>query len=1299
MYQPPPRLRRLMTLVIAAMVAFATLLVAPGVASAHTFKILLFSKTTGFRHASIPTGIAAIQKLGLDNDFTVDATEDDAAFTDTNLAQYQAVVFLSATGDPLTTQDRKDAFQRYVRGGGGFVGIHAASDSMYSWSWYGGLVGAYFKSHPAVQNATVRTEDSAHLSNAGLPGTYIRNDEWYDFQSNPRGKVHVLASLDNSSYSGSTMGTDHPISWCQNYDGGRSWYTGMGHTDASFSEPNFLKHLLGGIRTAAGDAGADCSALPADTAFQKVALDTNTSNPMALDIAKDGRVFYVDRMGDINVIKTTGSTVRAAHLDVFTSNEAGLLNLALDPNFATNKWIYIYYSPSNGGDFDRLSRFTVSGDTIDLATEKVVLNVPAQRAQCCHHGVGMVFDKTNGNLWLSTGDNTNPFDSSGYTPIDERAGRGAWDAQRTSGNTNNLIGKVLRIHPEADGTYTIPSGNMWPAGTAQTKPEIYSMGYRNPFRMGLDPKTGFPLVANYGPDAGSASTTRGPQNTVEWDVLSTPVNAGWPYCIGNNTPYNDYDFATGVSGALFDCAGGPTNNSPNNTGLSKLPAATPATVYYHYNADPNKFPELSGGAPMAGPVYRYDPNLVSDRKWPATFEGRAFFAEWNNSSMFTFQLDPTGKIVQSINRLLGSMAFLKPMDFKFGPDGALYLVEWGSGFGGSNADSGIYRIDYAANGFAPVAKASANKTDGAAPLTVTFSSAGSSDPAGQALTYAWNFGDGTTGTGPSPSHTYAAGNYTAILTVTNTDGRTGTSSVVITSGNTMPVVTIQAPPAGGLFAYDEYTTVRVSASDPDGGTIDCNRVTIQAILVHDTHGHPLQQATGCSASMQLVSAADHPDTSDVSYAFEATYTDTGGTGGSAPLTGRAYLRLQPKHKQAEHFAATGRISTGQGTDDPGVRVETASEGGASAAYIQDGDWFDFDPLALNNITSLRVRASSGGIGGTLEVRWNATDGPLLGSVTIPSTGGWQNWRDFTTTLTNPPTGTGKLYFVAHNPAGTTGANYLFNVNWVDFIGDGVSSRVVSRAATVTASSVFSTQYAAANAVDGVSGQWGTGEWASSHELNPWLRLDWTTPQVVDRVTFYDRSNLTDWAPGGTLTFSDGSTVSVSGIPNNGTAKTVTFPSKNISWVRFQVAGGSGSNVGLSEIEVSSKPNVATSSTKSASTVYSTQYAVANATDGVIGQNGVGEWASAGQQNPWIKLDWSSAQTVDRVVFYDRPNTSDWAPGGTLTFSDGTTVAVSGIPNDGAARVITFPAKSTTSVTFQVSGGTGPNVGLSEVQVY
>ncbi|GAA2319432.1 lectin [Nonomuraea roseoviolacea subsp. roseoviolacea] len=247
-------LRRL-SVTVAAITAAATVI--PAIpAHAAAFKVLVFSKTAGFRHDSIPNGIQAIRDLGTADGFAVDATEDANAFSTANLAQYRAVVFLSTTGDVLN-DTQQAAFQTYVDGGGGYVGVHAAADTEYTWPYYGQLMGAWFNNHPAIQQATVRTEDRAHAATAHLGATWSRTDEWYNYRTNPRPNVRVLQSLDEGSYSGGTMG-DHPITWCHPQSSGRAFYTGLGHTQESYADPNFRALLLGGIRYAAKATNADC---------------------------------------------------------------------------------------------------------------------------------------------------------------------------------------------------------------------------------------------------------------------------------------------------------------------------------------------------------------------------------------------------------------------------------------------------------------------------------------------------------------------------------------------------------------------------------------------------------------------------------------------------------------------------------------------------------------------------------------------------------------------------------------------------------------------------------------------------------------------------------------------------------------------------------------------------------------------------------------------------------------------------------------------------------------------------------
>lgn len=216
-----------------------------GLAEAQGEKVLVFSKTAGFRHASIEQGLAAVRNLGDRGGFAVDATEDAAAFTDSNLRQYAAVVFLSTTGDVLDDAQQA-SFERYIRAGGGYIGVHSATDTEYDWPWYGRLAGAYFDGHPPVQEAALTIVDSSHPATRSLPQRWVRTDEWYDFRSiNP--DLHVLITIDESSYSGAKTGAGHPVAWFHEFEGGRAFYTAGGHTRESYADPVFLGHLEGGI--------------------------------------------------------------------------------------------------------------------------------------------------------------------------------------------------------------------------------------------------------------------------------------------------------------------------------------------------------------------------------------------------------------------------------------------------------------------------------------------------------------------------------------------------------------------------------------------------------------------------------------------------------------------------------------------------------------------------------------------------------------------------------------------------------------------------------------------------------------------------------------------------------------------------------------------------------------------------------------------------------------------------------------------------------------------------------------------
>ncbi|HVV56100.1 MAG TPA: ThuA domain-containing protein [Mucilaginibacter sp.] len=213
-------------------------------------KVLVFSKTKGFHHESIAVAVPAIMKLGREHGFDVDTTTDASKFSYDNLKQYAAVIFMSTTGDVLDDA-QQDAFKKYIESGGGFVGVHSATDTEYGWPWYGDLVGAYFKSHPKQQEATLNIVDPNFIATKGLPRVWKRFDEWYNYKYIAKG-LHVLITIDEKSYTGGENGDYHPMSWYHSYDGGRAFYTELGHTNESYSDPLYLKHLLGGIEYAMG---------------------------------------------------------------------------------------------------------------------------------------------------------------------------------------------------------------------------------------------------------------------------------------------------------------------------------------------------------------------------------------------------------------------------------------------------------------------------------------------------------------------------------------------------------------------------------------------------------------------------------------------------------------------------------------------------------------------------------------------------------------------------------------------------------------------------------------------------------------------------------------------------------------------------------------------------------------------------------------------------------------------------------------------------------------------------------------
>lgn len=812
--------------------------------------VLVFSKTNGFRHGSIEAGVKALKKMGKDYHFKVIATEDSSYFVEDSLKQFSAVLFLNTTGNILDAVQQAD-FERYIQAGGGFIGVHAATDTEYEWPWYNKLVGAYFEGHPKIQEATLNIIDKNHKATQGFEDSWVKADEWYNFKSiNP--DINVLITIDESTYEGGTNGENHPISWYHNYDGGRAFYTEMGHTDATYTNPLFLKHLLGGIEYVIGNNTLDYTKattdrVPPENRFVKQVLDFNLNEPMELDELPGEGILFIERRGALKLFNfETEQTETIAQIDLFYGNEDGLLGLAVDPNYKTNHWIYLFYSAPGDEPLQHVSRFSLTDKTLDLDSEKILLKIPTIR-ECCHSGGALEFGP-NGNLFITLGDNTNPFESSGYAPIDEREDRALWDAQKSAANTNDLRGKILRIKPEDDGTYSIPEGNLFPVGTPNTRPEIYVMGCRNPFRPSIDSKTGYLYWGDVGPDAGVGDPNRGPKGMGEFDQAKKPGFWGWPYTRGNNQVYNDYNFITQESGAKFN----PkhlVNDSPNNTGVKTLPPAQESLIWYSYDKS-EEFPWLGVGGvnPMAGPIFHTSdyPN-GNAFMFPKYFENKLIVYEWMRDWIYVVTLDKN-HTYQKAEPFMPSTEFSHPMDMIFGTDGNLYVLEYGQKWNTQNLDARLNRIVYIKGNRKPIAKITTDKVVGAAPLTVQFSGAESLDYDNDKLTYEWYFTDTKVqSTETTPSFTFnEPGTYTVQLKVTDKEGETNLAETKLLVGNDPPELHIQIDPEN--TAYWDYKKVNYTVTvkdNQDGSTLDgtIDPTKVKVTLDYIPEGNDLIKAT------------------------------------------------------------------------------------------------------------------------------------------------------------------------------------------------------------------------------------------------------------------------------------------------------------------------------------------------------------------------------------------------------------------------------------------------------------------------
>jgi PKD repeat protein/type 1 glutamine amidotransferase len=1173
---------------------------APNPGAGPKFDVLAFGADSA--------GVATLRDLAKEGGFKVTESSDPSLFTAERLEDFRAVVLFGDIGSPLSAA-QEAAFEKYFKAGGGLLAVGSAIESEPDWSYLTELLGTRADGAPvAATGATIKVADRVHEASKTLPEYWTRSDRFYNFTDNVRGRSHVLATVDETTYQGGKMTdlADHPVAWCKDYQGGRSFYTNVG-ANGDFSGADAREHLAGAIQWTAGEADpvySDCGATVLAN-YQQVKISDNTipgspglREPIGFDVLPDGRVLQTARGGELRLHDPKDGSVKViADLPVYTNSEDGLYGPAVDNDFATNKWVYLYYAPrtvtnvkqSDGTTrtittppndsaptvapslsawdpfvgYFQLSRFKLvedgNGPRLDIGSEQKIMRVSNNRGACCHVAGDIDFDSHN-NLWLVTGDDTpsGGGNSGGFSPhndmktdetqtvavtatsgtftlgfdgqttaaiaynatpaairsalealpninpgdvivtgaagnatvqfdgayaqknVPELTSTGAtiattqqgnWfqapfvDARRTSGNTNDLRGKVLRIKVNADGSYTTPAGNLFPESQDaddRTRPEIYAMGFRNPFRIQVDDND-VAYVTDYSPDSATPENFRGPAGTGRVEVIRKASNYGWPLCYGPELPYYRWNFNTSKpldpTPEAYECDNperGPQNRSRWNTGADLDPATepgrvnvppitqpdlwysfrdnanpplgTPCLAYYDGSGGscPQRFPELytTGVAPHGAAPYRYDPANTSTTKFPPYYDG-AFIVD----TLREVRVDSQDRIFK-INRFLDCGAALSsssqfafecdnPMDMQFGTDGSFYLLTYGDGFFQSNPDAGMYRWEYVKGQRKPQAVLKATPTNGVAPLTVQFSSVGSRDPdPGDSIRFEWDFdGDGTVdSTDPNPSHVYTVNDdYDARLTVTDSTGKAESKTVKIIVGNTAPTISITTPLDGDFFEWGDRIPFTVTASDPEDGPIDCSRVVVTFVLVHDTHGHAEEAKTGCSGTLQTL-AEDASHGGYIAGGISATYTDNGANGQPA-LSATAQHVVQVRRQQVEYAQEHEGTSTTAATEaDPG--------GGQVRSSLDPGDW-----IALNrsvNLTNMdkRITLRFAGPGsfppfipvtpvGTeladVEVRDGSPTGPVLATVRLKSTGDLNTYQDFSAPLDYA--GSKRLYLV------------------------------------------------------------------------------------------------------------------------------------------------------------------------------------------------------------------------------------------------------------------------------------------------
>ncbi len=478
--------------------------------------------------------------------------------------------------------------------------------------------------------------------------------------------------------------------------------------------------ILAGNGTSQTLSYPGCADLKAGDFKKTPVIDFTGSGRTKFAIAQDGRIVAAGTSGQVSVYDPkTGTQTDAGKPDSIGGYIWGVAGMALDPGFVTNGRIYLYSNKPLAGDTQvtQLRRYTLKNNVMDPASERLILEWGTQKNNMDHSGGGMGFDAA-GNLYLGVGENA--YFSGMYANINETDS--TYNALRSSANTNDLRGKIIRIKPKpfsdddpapapvVGGTYDIPAGNLFPPGTAGTRPEIYVMGCRNPFSLNIDPGTGWLFWGEVGPNATTASADKGPAGREEFNLFTKAGNAGWPMFTGPNLPYPKYDYVTKKTGPLFDSLA-PVNDSKWNTGLQTLPPTRGSLVAYSRDPAPNPWPGFTVGSeivPVAGPIYRYDGSLPATYKLPPHFDGHAIITDYYMQWMKAVAFDAKGEKAVDVQPVFADLKFSSVSDMKIGPDGGLYVFEYTTQL--------LSRVEYTGTCLPAVAIRSPNGLEGAGSL-------------------------------------------------------------------------------------------------------------------------------------------------------------------------------------------------------------------------------------------------------------------------------------------------------------------------------------------------------------------------------------------------------------------------------------------------------------------------------------------------------------------------------------------------------------------------------------------------------